>query len=247
MGVRGRRRVEDRRWCRTITERFDLVTDLSPRKSAALLAGLDRFHTAASALLPGRPLDPPASPQLLVFKRARDFAALFDLPNVVGFMQPSLQQSLLALGPDRQGLHLHTFAYHEYTHFLLRSRAMLNLPAWYEEGLATYLANLHVDKDGLVTVGRGPHALLRFLVKQPQTRLERLLDGRFRLSGRPHDELSHTYALAWGVVRFLHHAKRPDGSRYAQDLGAMLAAVDQGATSRKPSAKSASRLKICRG
>ena len=223
--------VEDRRWCRTITEHFDLVTDLSPRRAAELLAGLDRFRTAANALLPGRPLDPPASPRLLVFKRAQDFAALFDLPDIVGFMQPSLLQSLLALGPDRQGRHLHTFAYHEYTHFLLRSRAMLNLPAWYEEGLATYLANLHVDEDGVVTVGRGPHALLRFLVKQPQTRVEQLLDGRFHLGGRPHDELSNAYALAWGVVRFLHHAKRPDGSRYAQGLGAMLAAVDQGATS----------------
>ena len=45
--------VEDRRWCRTTTEHFDLVTDLSPRRAAALLAGLDRFRTAASALLPG--------------------------------------------------------------------------------------------------------------------------------------------------------------------------------------------------
>ena len=223
--------VEDRRWCRTTTEHFDLVTDLSPRRAAALLAGLDRFRTAASALLPGRPLDPPATPRLLVFKRARDFVALFDRPDIVGFMQPSLLQSLLALGPDRQGRHLHTFAYHEYTHFLLRSRAMLNMPAWYEEGLATYLANLHMDENGVVTAGRGPHALLRFLVEQPQTHLEQLLEGRFRLGGRAHDELSHAYALAWGLVRFLHHAKRPDGSRYAESLGAMLAAIDQGATS----------------
>ena len=222
--------VEDRRWCRTTTEHFDLVTDLGLRKSTALLVGLDLFRTAAYALLPGRPLEPPATPRLLAFKRAQDFMTLFDLPNVVGFMQPSLQQSLLAFGPDRTGRHLHTFAYHEYTHFLLRSRTTLNLPAWYEEGLATYLANLQVDEDGMVTVGRGPHALLRFLVKHPQTRFERVVDGRFRL-GVQHHELSHPYALAWGVVRFLHHAKRPDGSRYAEDLGAMLAAIDGGATS----------------
>ena len=112
----------------------------------------------------------------------------------------------------------------------MRSRTTLNLPAWYEEGLATYLGNLQVDEGGVVTVGRGPHALLRFLVKQPQTRFERVVDGRFRLGGQ-HHELSHPYALAWGVVRFLHHAKRPDGSRYAKDLGAMLAAIDEGATS----------------
>ena len=222
--------VENRNWCRTTSADFDLVTDLGQRRSAELLLGLDRFRTAASALLPGRPLEPPAKPRLLVFKRARDFARLFALPNVVGFMQPSLRQSLLAFGPDRQGRHLHTFAYHEYTHFLLRSRTMLNLPAWYEEGLATYLANLHVDHAGVVTVGRGPYALLRFLVKQPQTNVAHVIDDRFRLDARRH-ELSDAYALAWGVVRFLHHGKRPDGSRYAEGLGNMLAAIDQGATS----------------
>lgn len=222
--------VEDRRWCRTVTEDFELVTDLNQRRSAELLLGLDRFRTAAYALLPGRPLEPPARPRLLVFKRAQDFAALFALPNIVGFMQPSLRQSLLAFGPDRHGRHLHAFAYHEYTHFLLRSRTMLNLPAWYEEGLATYLASLHVDGDGMVTVGRGPHALLHFLVKQPQTRLEQVVDDRFRLSAERH-ELSSAYALAWGVVRFLHHAKRADGSRYAEDVGRMLAAIDAGASS----------------
>ena len=221
--------VENRRWCRTTTDHFDLVTDLGERKSTALLLGLDRFRTAAYALLPGRPSDPPATPRLLVFKRAQDFAALFEFPRIVGFTQPSLRQSLLAFGPDRGGRHLHAFAYHEYTHFLLRSRTMLNLPVWYEEGLASYLATLDVDSAGLVTVGRGPEGLLRYLVKQPNIPLEQVLGERFRLDWHRPD-LSNVYALAWGIVRFLHHAKRPDGSRYAAQLGAMLAAIDGGAT-----------------
>lgn len=222
--------VEDRRWCRYATDHFELVTDLSQRQSVALLLSLDRFRTAAYALLPGRPLDPPATPRLLVFKRSQDFAGLFELPaNIVGFAQPSLQQSLLAFGPDRNGRHLDAFAYHEYTHFLLRSRAMLNLPIWYEEGLATYLASLDVDGAGQVTLGRGPHALMRFLLKQPRTPLEQVVNERLRMDWQRHD-LSNVYTLAWGMVRFLHHAKRADGSRYAEDVGAMLEAIDHGAT-----------------
>ena len=222
--------VEDRRWCRVAADHFELVTDLSREKSIELLLSLDRFRSAAYALLPGRPLEPPATPRLLVFKRAQDFSSLFEFPShIVGFAQPSLAQSLLAFGPDRSGRHLDTFAYHEYTHFLLRSRTMLNLPIWYEEGLATYLANLHIDAAGQVTLGRGPHALLRFLLKQPQTPVEDVLNERLRMDWQRHD-LSSVYALAWGVVRFLHHAKRPDGSRYAEDVGAMLQAIDRGAT-----------------
>ena len=222
--------VEDRRWCRYATDHFELVTDLSQRQAVALLLSLDRFRSAAYALLPGRPLDPPATPRLLVFKRSQDFAGLFEFPaNIVGFAQPSLQQSLLAFGPDRNGRHLDAFAYHEYTHFLLRSRAMLNLPIWYEEGLATYLASLDVDGAGQVTLGRGPHALMRFLLKQPRTPLEHVVQERLRMDWQRHD-LSNVYTLAWGMVRFLHHAKRPDGSRYAEDVGAMLNAIDHGAT-----------------
>lgn len=222
--------VEDRRWCRFDAEHFELVTDLSQAKATALLLSLDRFRSAAYALLPGRPLDPPATPRLLVFKRAQDFSSFFELPaHIVGFAQPSLAQSLLAFGPDRSGRHLDAFAYHEYTHFLLRSRTMLNLPIWYEEGLATYLANLHIDAVGQVTLGRGPHALLRFLLGQPHTPVEDVLDERLRMDWQRHD-LSSVYALAWALVRFLHHAKRPDGSRYAEDMGAMLEAIDGGAT-----------------
>lgn len=222
--------VEDRRWCRYATDHFELVTDLSERQSVALLLSLDRFRTAAYALLPGRPLDPPAAPRLLVFKRSQDFAGLFEFPaQIVGFAQPSLEQSLLAFGPDRNGRHLDAFAYHEYTHFLLRSRTMLNLPIWYEEGLATYLASLDVDSAGQVTLGRGPHALMRFLLKQPLTPVEQVVNERLRMDWQRHD-LSNVYTLAWGVVRFLHHAKRPDGGRYAEQIGAMLEAIDRGAT-----------------
>ncbi len=222
--------VEDRTWCRSTSEHFDLVTDLGKRKTASLFASLDRFRAAASALLPGRPPDRPAPLQVLVFKRSRDFATLFGFPRISGFMRPSLNQSLLAFGPDRNGLRLHAIAFHEYTHYLLRSRATLNLPAWYEEGLASYLATLEVDDEGVVTVGRGPYALLRFMVKQPLIPIEQVIGERFRLDWQRHD-LSNVYSLAWGMVRFLHHARRPDGSHYAENLGAMLAAIDQGAAS----------------
>lgn len=220
----------DRHWCRTTSTHFELISDLPENESAALLVSLDRFRTAAYALLPGRPATPPPVPRLLVFRRARDFAATFEFPNIGGFMQPSLTRSLLVFGPDRRGRHLSAFAFHEYTHFLLRSRAMINLPLWYEEGLATYLANMTIDRDGTVTLGRGPHALLAFLLRDDKAPVRQLLAERYRLDWQRGD-LANVYTLAWGLVRFLHHAPRPDGSRYAEDIGGLLAAIDGGVPS----------------
>ena len=222
--------IEDHEWCRTETEHFDLVTDLDLRRTAELFYSLDRFRVAASALLPGLPPDHPAPLKILVFKNARDFGLTFRFPNIAGSMRPTLNPSLLAFGPDRDGRYLHAIAFHEYTHYLLRSRATVNLPVWYEEGLASYLATLDMDPDNVVTVGRGPSALLRFVVKQPELPLAEVVAERFRLDWRRHD-LSNVYTIAWGIVRFLHHARRPDGTMYAAQLGAMLDAIDRGASS----------------
>lgn len=222
--------IEDHQWCRTETDHFDLVTDLDLRRTAELFYSLDRFRESASALLPGLPPEHPVPLKILVFKNARDFALVYRSPNISGFMRPSLNQSLLAFGPDRNGRYLHAIAYHEYTHYLLRSRATLNLPVWYEEGLASYLSTLDMDPDGVVTVGRGPSPLLAFVVKQPQLALEDVIAERFRLDWQRHD-LSDVYTLAWGIVRFLHHARRPDGTMYAAQLGDMLDAIDKGASS----------------
>ena len=226
--------VEERAWCVTSSRHFEIVTDLRERKALELATSLDRFRIAASALLPGevdalRTASPTPALRILVFQRARDFAGLFGFPRIAGFAQPSLRKSLLVFGPTPGG-RFDTIAFHEYTHHLLRSRLTLNLPIWYEEGFASYLATLDVDENDIATVGRGPHPLLLHLLRKPATRLEAVLEERYRVDWQRHD-LNDIYTLAWGIVRFLLHAKRPSGEPYAAALGGFLAAVDQGTPS----------------
>ena len=226
--------VEDRTWCVTAGPHFELVSDLRKRKARALAASLDRFRVAASALLPGPPAAGHAGVngrpglRLLAFKRASDFVALFEFPRIAGFSQPSLDQSLLVFGPSADG-YRDTIAFHEYTHHLLHTRVALNLPVWYEEGFASYAATLDVA-DGVVTAGRGPHGLLRHLLAKPGTGLEEVIGERYRLDWQRHD-LSNIYVLSWGVVRFLLHAPRPNGERFAADVGGLLEAIDRGTPS----------------
>ena len=222
--------VEHRDWCVTSSAHFDLISDLRRDEALALLGSLDRFRSASSSLLPGRSDADTPPLKLLVFSRARDFDRTFDSKSMAGFARPSLDQSLLASGPDRERRHLHRNVFHEYTHYLIRSRAALNLPIWYEEGLASYLATLSVDGDGMAVVGRVPYGYLRRALIDPSISVVDVVAGRFQLGTGDH-QLSNTYGVAWALVRFLHHAKAPDGSRYASKLGDMLAAIDEGATS----------------
>ena len=115
-------------------------------------------------------------------------------------------------------------------YYLIRSRAFVNLPIWYEEGLASYLSTLDVAPDGVTVVGRVPHEYLRRALVDPGISVADVVGQRFRLGVGNH-QVSNTYGVAWALVRFLHHAKAADGSRYASSLGAMLEAIDQGASS----------------
>ena len=222
--------IEDRDWCVTSSAHFDLVSDLPQGEALALLGSLDRFRSATSSLLPGSPDEATPPLKLLVFSRARDFDRAFNSTTMAGFARSSLDQSLLASGPDRDRRHLHRNVFHEYTHYLIRSRAALNLPIWYEEGLASYLATLSVDSDGMAVVGRVPFGYLRRALVDPGISVADVIAERFQLGAGDH-QMSNIYGVAWALVRFLHHADAPDGTRYASKLGAMLARIDEGATS----------------
>ena len=153
--------VDDRNWCITYTDHFEMVSDLPRDRALELVVQLDQFRSAASALLPGGSQEAAPPIKLVAFKRARDFATVFNSTHVAGFTRPSLDQSLLASGPDPSGEHLSRNIFHEYVHYLVRSRAAINLPIWYEEGFASYLSTLSIDPAGIVTVGRMPYAYLR--------------------------------------------------------------------------------------
>lgn len=224
--------VEERDWCITYTDHFEMVSDLPRERALELVAHLNRFRSAARALLPGEASASAPPLKVVAFERARDFATVFNNRRVAGFTRPSLDQSLLASAPDLNGAHLNRNVIHEYVHYLLRSRAALNLPIWYEEGFASYLATLSVDPTGLVTVGRVPFAYLHSVLEMPGLSIAEVIDERFELDPERHD-LSKVYGLAWAIVRFLHHAKNAKGERYATRLGAMLAAIDNGASSRE--------------
>ena len=222
--------VDDRDWCITYTDHFELVSDLPRERGLELVVQLDRFRSAASALLPSGSREAAPPIKIVAFKRARDFATVFNSTHVTGFAGPSLDQSLLASGPDLSGRHLSRNVFHEYVHYLVRSRATVNLPIWYEEGFASYLSTLSIDRAGTVTIGRIPFAYLRGVLLLPGLSIPDVIGERFRLDHRRHD-LSDVYGLAWAIVRFLHHAEDDNGERYASRLGDMLAAIDAGASS----------------
>ena len=78
--------------------------------------------------------------ELLVMKRRRDFVRLFRPRHFAAFTLPTLQKTLLAVGPMGNKDSLREHLLHEYVHFRLRRDVPGGLPLWFEEGLATFLS-----------------------------------------------------------------------------------------------------------
>jgi tetratricopeptide (TPR) repeat protein len=209
----GRADPFQRTWCELRTADYRLVTDRPRDEARALASRLNAFRPLAEHYLPGarNALDPEL--QILLFQNARDFRrAVGNLGGVVGFMQPSLAGNLLVVGPDPAAGNEHETLLHEYTHYLLRTRTGLHLPAWFDEGLASFLASAEFG-DGDAFIGALPIRRLEAAMHGSRLTLAQALEAEdlWRWRG---DRRRAFYAWSWLLVHRLllgHEAGLADG------------------------------------
>ncbi len=215
----------DRPWCEVRTTHFELLSDLPRNQMRELATSLMRFREAAQALVPRHQSPAPPPLKIIAFRRARDFQRVFAVRQIAGFMQSGLERHTLAFGPDGQGFDTTRNAFHEYTHYLLRSRQGINFPIWYEEGFASLLSTLRITDKG-VTVGHVPKGLLQ-RIGMPRMTIRELVGEHFELDWARHD-LTRLYANAWLLVHMLHLGHLGGLPAYHEGIPEMLGHIDAG-------------------
>lgn len=215
----------ERSWCQVRTDQFELLSDLPLERARDLAASLVRFREAALAFVPRHQSPAPPPLKIVAFRRARDFQRIFEVRQIAGFMQSGLERHTLVFGPDARGSVANQTAFHEYTHYLLRSRQGINFPVWYEEGFASLLSTMRITDDA-VTVGYVPPRVLEE-VRLPRLSVRALLDERYELDWARHD-LTRLYARAWLFAHMLHFGHLAGLPAYHEGIPAMLANIDSG-------------------
>ncbi|MDE0348121.1 MAG: tetratricopeptide repeat protein [Gammaproteobacteria bacterium] len=180
---------------------------------------------AAEAFVPRHQSPAPPPLKIVAFRRARDFQRIFEVRQIAGFMQSGLERHTLVFGPDARGSVANQTAFHEYTHYLMRSRQGINFPVWYEEGFASLLSTMRIGDDA-VTVGYVPERVLEE-VRLPRMSVRDLLDERYELDWARHD-LMRLYARAWLFAHMLHFGHLAGLPPYHEGIPAMLDNVDTG-------------------
>ena len=213
------------RWCEITTPDFRLLTDLSPRRAIRLADSLTRFRIAAETLVPRRKSPAPPPLRIVAMRRGRDFREVFAAEKMAGFMQSGLERHTLAFGPDPGTGAITETAFHEYTHYLMRSRQGMNYPVWYEEGFASFLSTMRFS-DTAVTIGHAPlHNFRRLNVRKLP--VAELVGERHSLNWGRHD-LTRLYAKAWLFVHMLELGDAAGLPPYRERLPRLLALTDAG-------------------
>lgn len=177
------------------------MTDLPRERAEHLLERLRAFRPIAARFLPGEPNASDPALTIVLFARPADFRRVVGNLGVTGFMQPSLAGNLLVVGPDNVATTEHETLLHEYTHYLLRTRSGLSLPAWYDEGLASFLGATEFDSAEVV-VGALPQRRLEDTLRAGRLDLARSLEAEdlWRWRG---DRRRAFYAWSWLLVHRL--------------------------------------------
>jgi tetratricopeptide (TPR) repeat protein len=185
----------DRDWCELDAGEFRLVTD-RPRDAAEdMVRQLQMFRLVAESYLPGIPNESNLPLKIVVFGNLRDFRRAVGGADVAGYMQPSLSENLMVVGPDPLTRGEHESLFHEYVHYLLRTRMNIHIPIWFDEGLAGLLSSATVDGQSVV-IGAMPQPYLRTTIDNGDLRLTQVLetDDARRWRG---ERLRAFYAWSW--------------------------------------------------
>ena len=189
-----------------------------------LVEALQSIHQVTNQLIEGHY---PKHNQLKViaFETVEDFVAEFQTDQYIGFMQPAMRQHVLAFGLADHTLDPYNVAFHEYTHFVSRSRYEYFVPLWYEEGFAQYIGNATL-KDNSVTLGDIRQRSLIRALRRNDHKWRTILDGVPRLDWHEDDYEEH-YEFAHAIVHFLYHGKSNDGTELIDLVPEILLALSQ--------------------
>ena len=203
-----------------------MYSSMPQGKMVSLAKSLQTLHSIAADLIPGE--FPRASRlRVVAFEDIDAFVTEFQTDEFIGFMQPSMRQHVLAFGLAVNSTHPLQVAFHEYTHYVSRSRIEHFVPLWYEEGFAQYMGMLHLFGDK-ARVGDISTRKLSRAVRRSRDRWQTILDGVPRIDWHKHDYASH-YEFAHAVVHFMHRGVDREGQPMKDKLNQILTDISEGA------------------
>jgi hypothetical protein len=135
------------RWHRVTTPNFELITDLSEKNAVELVEQVEKFRQFVMIISPIGPDIQIRPVTIFATKRRASFEFFTNdsewLNKMAGFFSdtvPATYATVKLKGRHLARNNLHVY-YHEYVHYLAATSMTYDLPHWFNEGFADYLAS----------------------------------------------------------------------------------------------------------
>lgn len=219
-------------WGAVATPHFEILTDAALERGAEIAVSLELFRSVFARLAPALELASPAPTTIIAFRDESSYAPYKSRADaadsrILGQFLSHPDGNYLTLDAGTRLVGSFAVIYHEYVHYFVRHN-FPGVPLWLNEGLAEYYSTFAVE-DGVVHVGRPVDRHVRFLERDPDFSLYRLLEVT-RESSDYHegDKAGRFYAVSWALVHFLLSGGDARADQIADFLLALQAGGDAG-------------------
>lgn len=214
-------------WWLLESEHFTVVTNTLGQTPDGIIEDLELFRAVVLAITGIKKAEDKLPTRAVVFKSLGEFNRIAKMPNIVGYMRPTLRGNRMVSGGGSLSLDQRHVMFHEYVHHLLRSASSVNYTSWYDEGLADMLATVY-EKDGRIVIGAESRARMKTLKNNPmRVSLERIVNNDDLSSWHPY-HVSYFYAMSWALINYLNVGHLSGAPNRLEHLENYLALTQKG-------------------
>lgn len=211
-------------WTEYTSHNFVVYSDRKPAEARRMLVDFERFREAALTLMGLPAVAENERTQIFLFNRPRDYREIQPDRATAGYFRDTWQGPRMVVGAETGLADAGLVLFHEYVHYLMRTRSQIRYPLWYEEGLADLLSASLLETKGMV-VG----------LVHPWRRKDIDRDGLLSVLDlhTPQDSgdsryWSRYYASAWVLMHYLQLGHLNGQSDYRAGLAAYISALNRG-------------------
>ena len=217
--------LENERWCKVTTSEFDLYGYVPRIQLQSLADSLLSFNAVTDTYMPGKRIRGHRL-RVVAFRNQKEFLDVFQQEHFIGFMHPSLRLHLLTFVLEEKKYKPLTVGFHEYTHFLARSRLDVYVPLWYEEGFAQFMSTMDIRRDKAV-VGEIPHRRLSRAIRRNAKDIDKILNSTPPFDWSRHD-VTENYLVAWAIVHLLFRGVDANNEPLRERIPELLEQMSRG-------------------
>ena len=209
-------------WRQIVTPDLIVLGNAREGQLRRILADLNAFRAAMSAMFPGIRTTSPVPTRVVVFRDFDAFARFRPrdsrgkpVQNVGGYFTEEPEASFIvsAAGPAID----YRIMFHEYAHYLIHRNARSFVPVWLDEGLAEFYSAFVPDYKGQSLIGRPIAERVQALRQKTFMPLKYVVSPReMDKMWRAGDRIFMFYAEAWALVHYLIVERKTSFGAYLQ-------------------------------